>query len=93
MDSLQSFKLYTLFLLTNNLEKVKNCMPSECPTFNSPVLSQHESKNWQKNIEPSFTRIKLNQKNLLRLTLHNSNKNLKSFSVLLITLLKDFDTN
>ena len=37
-------------------------MPSECPTFNSPVLSQHESKNWQKNIEPSFTRIKLNQK-------------------------------
>lgn len=37
-------------------------MPSECPTFSSPVLSQHESKNWQKNIEPSFTRIKLNQK-------------------------------
>ena len=62
MDSLQSFKLYTLFLLTNNLEKVKNCMPSECPTFNSPVLSQHESKNWQKNIEPSFTRINSNQK-------------------------------
>ena len=37
-------------------------MPLECPTFNSPVLSQRESKNWQKNIEPSFTRIKLNQK-------------------------------
>ena len=37
-------------------------MPSECPTFNSPVLSQHESKNWQKNIEPSLARIKLNQK-------------------------------
>ena len=37
-------------------------MPSECPTFKSPVLSQHESKNWQKNIEPSFTRTKLNQK-------------------------------
>ena len=38
-------------------------MTSECPTFNSPVLSQHESKNWQKNIEPSFTKIQLNQKN------------------------------
>ena len=37
-------------------------MPSRCPTFNSLVPSQHESKNWQKNIEPSFTRIKLNQK-------------------------------
>jgi hypothetical protein len=37
-------------------------MPSQCPTFNSPVLSQHESKNCQKNIEPSFTKMKLNQK-------------------------------
>ena len=56
------FLLIDLILFKNNLEKVKNYMPSQCPTFNSPVLSQHESKNWQKNIEPGFTRITLNQK-------------------------------
>ena len=37
-------------------------MHSQCPTFKSPVQSQDESKNRQKNIEPSFTRIDLNRK-------------------------------
>lgn len=73
--------------------KVKNDMPSLCPTFNSPVPSQHESKNWQKNIEPSFTRIKLNQKKSIAFNIKQFKYNFE-----IVFRLKDynferFDTN
>jgi hypothetical protein len=53
-------------------------------------MSQKIGKKILNQALPELNQIK---KNLLRLTLHNSNKTLKSFSVLQITLLKDFGTN